>query len=298
MVYGLILSVVRFLMSMIYDRNEEAETHKDTVYIKKILYSRVYLGVSIVFGCICIFINSLPNEETGRVFVSSIMIAVSVICFIFSIMYKKWYIRLEKNTIVYQNMIGKKIVIDLNTVTHYKINEHGEVFLYNKDNLLLKISTLEKRKYLIDLLKDKHIMEKRDKTSREFTIKVEPVQKWTLVILTIGLIVIGILCVKVKYILGIWASIIIILLSIGVCLDMFLRKIVFSETEVYEYRFMRKPKKIEFCDIERVEVKKIDNAECYCFYAKNNKKLKVNMAYLNTHLLKQLVEKKGWISTK
>ena len=79
---------------------------------------------------------------------------------------------------------------------------------------------------------------------------------------------------------------------------MFLRKIVFSETEVYEYRFMRKPKKIEFCDIERVEVKKIDNAECYCFYAKNNKKLKVNMAYLNTHLLKQLVEKKGWISTK
>lgn len=294
--YFLLIVIVRFIIKKASSEDKiVTDANGDVAYIRKTTYSKIYFWIAVTFGLLCIIINSFPSSGNEKNLVSSIFITLSVLCFIISFMYKRWYIRLEQDKIVYHNMLGKYLTIDLNSVTHYKFSEHGEICLCQNETTLFTIFSVENRKFLIDILKKNQIREKRDKQSKEFTIKADPVQKWVIAFLTVFLLAFGSICVKAKFLIGIVFFVVMFSLSVGCCLHMFLDKIVFGTKEIVQYRFMRKPRRIPFSDIERVEVREVDNAECYDFILKNKKKLRINMAYTNTYLLEKLVEKRKWI---
>lgn len=297
--YFLVVVIVRFILKKASAEDKiVTDTNEEVAYIKKTAYSKIYFWIAVTFGLLYIITDIFPDSGNGKKLVSSMFITLSVLCFMISFMYKRWYIRLEKDKIVYHNMFGKYVTIDLNLVTYYKFSEHGELCLCQNETTLLTIFSVENRKFLIDILKKKQIREKREKQSKEFTIKADPVQKWVITFLTVFLLAIGSICVKGKFLIGIVFSLVMFSLSIGCCLHMFLDKIVVGTKEITQYRFMRKPRRIPFSDIEKVEVKDVDNAECYDFILKNKKKLRINMAYTSTHLLEKLVEKRKWISSK
>lgn len=292
--YFLVVVIVRVIIkkTSAEDKIDKA-ANEEVTYIRKNTYFKIYFLCAIVFGILYIVVSCFQDSGNEKNLAATMFIALSVLCFVVSLMYKRWYIRLEKDKIVYHNMLGKHITIDLNAVTHYKFNEYGEICLYQNETIVFKIFSKENKKILISFLTKNHIKER--KQSKEFTIKAEPVQKWVIAILTAYLVPIGVICIKAKYLLGILFSLIMFSLSMGCCFQMFLGKIVFGTKEIVQYRFMRKPRRIPFSDIEKVEVRRVDNAECYDFILKNKKKLRINLSYTNTHLLEQLVKKRKWI---
>lgn len=292
-IYFVMFTVVRYVVQK---ASKEDIVCQNNIFIRKSAYVKFYWGASFIFMVIFAVVSSFPNETEKRAMYifTFVMLSMILLCITIGAMYKRWYIKVEENKILYSNFLGKVEEIDLHLITNYKIGDHGElVFLRNEDDIF-KIDSLQNRRELILLLKQKHIFEKKEKKINNFTIQPRTFDKVVCICVCLAFVFETILCLVTKYKIGIIFFSILELVSLIVCMQNFVEKIVFQEEHICQYRLMHRKKVFSYQDITNVKAQKKGYLEYYYFYSKNKILFKVSMSSCNANLLRELVDRKKW----
>lgn len=296
-IYFVMFAVVRYVVQK---ASKEDSVCQNNICIRKSADVKIYWGAAAILMVIFSVVSSFPTETEKRAMYifNFVMLSMIVLCITVGAMYKRWNIKVEENKIVYRNIWGKVREIDLDIITTYKLGEHGELLFLKNEDTIFKIDSLQNRRELILLLQRKHIFEKKEKKIKNFTIQARTLDRVVCIFVFVAFIFETILCLATHHKIGIIFFSVLGFVSLVVCIQTFVEKIVFQEECIYQYSFMQRKKIFLYEDITKVEAKKKGDLEYYYFYSKNKKKLRINMSYTNTHLLEKLVEKRKWISTK
>lgn len=291
--YFVMFTVVRYVVQK---ASKEDIVSQKNICIKKSAYVKFYWGAALIFMVIFAIVSSFPNETEKRAMhiFTFVMLSMVVLCITIGAMYKRWYIKLEENKILYSDILGKVKEIDLHTITNYKIGDHGELVFFRNEEDIFKIESLQDRRELILLLEQKHIFEKKEKKIKNFTIQARTFDKVVCTCVFLAFVFETILCLATHYKIGIIFFSILGFVSLIVCIQNFVEKLIFQEERICQYRLMHRKKVFLYQDITKVETKEKGDLEYYYFYTKNKMLFKVSMSSHNANLLRELVDRKKW----
>lgn len=134
--YVLIYILVRLIFLKVSISGQLSHNIEEGIQINKKNISTIFLVVAIFSTALFSYFSTLPSnvEGTTKLIVRMIGITFCVFCYMMSIAYSLWLIRLNNTEILYRSYLGKKSVIALTSVTSGHVDTL--VFPFESSNIL------------------------------------------------------------------------------------------------------------------------------------------------------------------
>lgn len=235
-------------------------------------------------------------EGTTKLIVRMIGIAFCVFCYMMSIAYSLWLIRLNNTEILYKNYLGKKSVIEFTNIDSFEKKTNGNIIFYERENKLIEIEAEHVDSVLMWISARVRIINKQ-KNMNSFTVRPAKYQR-VLSIITlatfVAFLLLGIFVAKVHVIVFFFCF---TLFGIYLCCSQYIEEYIIGNGQIEHKNFMRKGVSIQYKDVVKVEIKNDDNVSYYSVYLKSADKptFKINTYYENAVFFKELAYKMKWI---
>lgn len=288
--YICILFITSIVTKTIY-KKQARETEQ--YVFNMIIFSRIFLIGAVIFMIILCIVNAFPNNLIGREKILGILISIVFIIVLFSIsfLFTRWHIDLQEEKIEYCSMFGKKKVISYDTILRAEIDERDILHIYYGDNeeIIFPTGFGVGQNYIIEKLKSYKIVAKYKCSVNNFSMKLPllyPIMHGGCTIISLVCVVVSL---KLKMSIGIATGIVMTVCSIYALLSDIIGKIVVTKGIIYQYRFLRKTKKLKLSEVERVERREKDSVEYIYLYSKQGMKIKISMLCKNANLFEKVV---------
>ena len=139
--YVLIYTLVRLIFSKVSISGQLSHDTEEGIQINKKSISTIFLVLAIFCTALFSYLSTLPTnvEGTAKLIVRMIGIAFCVFCYMMSIAYSLWLIRLNNTEILYRNYLGKKSVIAFTYIDSFERKTNGNIVFCGKGNKLIEI---------------------------------------------------------------------------------------------------------------------------------------------------------------
>ena len=296
--YVLIYTLARLIFSKVSIGGQLSHNTEEGIQINKKSISTIFLVVAIFCTALFSYFSTLPTnvEGTAKLIVRMIGIGFCLFCYMMSIAYSLWLIRLNNTEILYRNYLGKKSVIAFTNIDSFERKTNSNIIFYEKENKLIEIEAEHADSVLMWISARVRIINKQ-KNMSNFTVRPAKYQRVLSIITLIIFVVFLLLGIFVANVYAIVFFLCFTLFGVYICCSQYIEEYVIGNGQIKHKNFMRKDVSIHYTDVVKVEIKNDDNVSYYSVYLKSADKptFKINTYYENAVFFKELAYKMKWI---
>lgn len=211
-------------------------------------------------------------------------------------MWKLWSITLQKNEILYSNLLGRKTMIKYEDIKKAELDEYQRLIIYERKKFVIneEVNTNP----IISILRKNKIPVKPKYSRSSFTMGLGRLQKVVHSILWVLLLALSCFCAldsteleHFLYVVLLFGTLIFYAVYI---LFIWNRKIKIEKSTIIEERLFLKNKKIQFSEVDYINKTEHEGVTCTILICKNKKKIKYCKHHTNAYLFDEIIKQQRW----
>lgn len=286
--------IVVFLMFAIVKSYQRAKDIQKKHTINLAVFSKIWLFFAAIL-IVGYLVSAFLMAGTEIIIIDIILLALIAFLCISSVICCRWHIDSDDEGIRYCSFLGKSRYCYYDQIERVEVDEKGKVCIYfkNKDVLKIKIKSEIRDTYLIMQLRCHDINVEYKYKMNDFIMQLPlfyPAMHLCFFVIAVFLTVL-----EMKYI--VLAGLFFGALALGSLyngVSAFKDKVIVKGNMIVQTRFLRKTRKIEYGQVDKVIRKTRDNAPYLYFYSDKGLVMKINMLCDNKELLEKLVKTHHW----
>lgn len=291
--YTLIYVIIGFIIDKHKENIKKGQDANSFTFDQKI-FAKVFFTISFFMLLLFFVVNIFANIESAK---DKLFFYVFEAIFVLGpllmgIMCNNWHLNINDDEVIYTDIFGKTMNINISDITDFRTDKRGNVILFLNNGKKIKFD--KEFKLFIDgwLVRNNRIF--KNEHEKEFIITHPVYEKIIFIISSTLITVIFISCIFSAIIsdssgcnvIVLFGILLIVLLSIHCLIDSFSKYDVDENSITYKSLF--KNKIIYFSDIESVTVEEEGNVLFTIIKGKNGIKFKINNYNDNAYRLEKI----------
>lgn len=295
LLYSILIMIVRGVISKVQKpKKEVTNTELGERFIDWKIFSIIYMIVAIGFSVIFIFALTLPSNipEINRGIGVGFFVFLIMLFLLMSFLYGRVYVKIGKSKIYWRKMNGKEYEIKYEEITSYKIDDGGNLKLYQGDKCILSFATGVHKVFITEVLKN-HRIEVKDDIGETLILKSGKGYVIFYAVFCACSFLLFLMCAYYGILIGVVVFFLCVVLLLMMFVTVLTNKITIEKNVIFEKKLFRK-RKINFAQVDYLSLKRDNNVEIICVHSNQGMVIKIPKSYQNIEIFETIISKQRW----